>query len=98
MSATAQSVGALIGGTTLIGLAASGQQSFAFITGELVPMKVNNLQFMSRSILKMGYSIVSLPMQSCIYSASRSLGSALQSPKRSFYTQALAGAGKSVKL
>lgn len=38
--ATAQSVGALIGGTTLIGLAASGQQSFAFITGELVPMKV----------------------------------------------------------
>jgi hypothetical protein len=41
VSATAQSVGALIGGTTLIGLAASGQQSFAFITGELVPMKVN---------------------------------------------------------
>lgn len=37
--ATARSVGALIVGTTLIGLAASGQQSFAFITGELVPMK-----------------------------------------------------------
>jgi MFS family permease len=39
--ATAQSVGAVIAGTTLIGLAASGQQSFAFITGELVPMKVS---------------------------------------------------------
>ncbi|KAK3081178.1 hypothetical protein LTS18_009373 [Coniosporium uncinatum] len=37
--ATAQNIGSLIGGTTLIGLAASGQQSFAFITGELVPMK-----------------------------------------------------------
>jgi hypothetical protein len=40
VSATAKNVGSLIGGTTLIGLAASGQQSFAFITGELVPMKV----------------------------------------------------------
>jgi len=38
--AVANSVGMLIGGTTLIGLAASGQQSFAFITGEIVPMKV----------------------------------------------------------
>ena len=39
--ATAQSVGTLIAGTTLIGIAASGQQSFAFITGEIVPMKVD---------------------------------------------------------
>ncbi|KAF2692137.1 TRI12-domain-containing protein [Lentithecium fluviatile CBS 122367] len=39
VSAVANSVGMLIGGTTLIGLAASGQQSFAFITGEIVPMK-----------------------------------------------------------
>ncbi|KIW03535.1 uncharacterized protein PV09_05296 [Verruconis gallopava] len=37
--AVAKTVGTLIGGTTLIGLAASGQQSFAFITGEIVPMK-----------------------------------------------------------
>lgn len=38
--AVAKNVGMMIGGTALIGLAASGQQSFAFITGELVPMKV----------------------------------------------------------
>ncbi|OAG09823.1 MFS general substrate transporter [Paraphaeosphaeria sporulosa] len=39
VSATAQNVQALIAGTAIIGLAASGQQSFATITGELVPMK-----------------------------------------------------------
>jgi hypothetical protein len=39
--ATAQSVGAVIGGMVLLGLASSGQQSFAFITGEIVPMKVS---------------------------------------------------------
>lgn len=40
VASLAQNVEMLIGGTTLIGLAASGQQSFAFITGELVPMRV----------------------------------------------------------
>jgi P pilus assembly chaperone PapD len=39
--AVANSAGMMIGGTTLIGPAASGQQSFAFITGEIVPMKVS---------------------------------------------------------
>jgi hypothetical protein len=29
----------VIGGMVLLGLASSGQQSFAFITGEIVPMK-----------------------------------------------------------
>ncbi|KAI6778746.1 MFS general substrate transporter [Emericellopsis cladophorae] len=37
--AVAKNVNGLIGGTALIGIAASGQQSFSFITGELVPMK-----------------------------------------------------------
>jgi MFS family permease len=39
VGATAQSVGALIGGGTLIGLAASTQLSYYYIMGELVPMK-----------------------------------------------------------
>ncbi|KAI9723273.1 MAG: hypothetical protein M1812_001155 [Candelaria pacifica] len=37
--ATAKNVPSLIGGTTLIGLGASGQQQFAIVIGELVPMK-----------------------------------------------------------
>ncbi|KAI9795862.1 MAG: hypothetical protein M1835_005058 [Candelina submexicana] len=37
--ATAKNVPALIGGTTLIGLGASGQQQFPIVIGELVPMK-----------------------------------------------------------
>lgn len=37
--ATAQSIGALIGGTTLIGLAAATQLSFHYVTAELVPMR-----------------------------------------------------------
>ena len=37
--ATARSIGALIGGTTLIGLAAATQLSFHFVTAELVPMR-----------------------------------------------------------
>lgn len=37
--ATAQSVSMVIGGTTLIGLAASTQLSFPFVVGELVPME-----------------------------------------------------------
>jgi len=37
--ATAQSVKALIGGTTIIGVAASTQLSYFYIMGELVPMK-----------------------------------------------------------
>ncbi len=37
--ATAQNIPTLIGGTTLIGLGSSGQQQFAIVIGELVPMK-----------------------------------------------------------
>ncbi|KAI9809979.1 MAG: hypothetical protein M1827_006746 [Pycnora praestabilis] len=37
--ATAKDIPTLIGGQTLIGLAASSQQSFAIISGELVPVK-----------------------------------------------------------
>ena len=39
VAATAQSIPALIGATTLIGLAASTQLSFSFVSNELVPMK-----------------------------------------------------------
>lgn len=39
ISATAKSVNVLIGGITIIGIAASTQLSFSFILGELVPMK-----------------------------------------------------------
>lgn len=37
--ATAQSVNALIGGTTIIGIAAATQLSYYYVMGELVPMK-----------------------------------------------------------
>ena len=46
--ATAQSIGTLIGGTTLIGLAASTQLSFHYVTAELVPMRA---RFWSVSIV-----------------------------------------------
>lgn len=46
--AVAKNVNMLIGGTALIGLAASGQQSFAFITGEIVPMK---LRFAANAVM-----------------------------------------------
>ncbi|KFH48626.1 putative HC-toxin efflux carrier-like protein [Hapsidospora chrysogenum ATCC 11550] len=39
VAATAQSVGALIGGTTIIGIAAATQLSYYYVMGELVPMK-----------------------------------------------------------
>ncbi|KAL1893280.1 hypothetical protein Sste5346_006456 [Sporothrix stenoceras] len=39
VSAVAQNVPTLIGGTALVGLASCGQLSFPYITGELVPMK-----------------------------------------------------------
>jgi predicted MFS family arabinose efflux permease len=39
VAATAQSIPALIGATALIGLAASTQLSFSFVSNELVPMK-----------------------------------------------------------
>ncbi|CAK7237100.1 hypothetical protein SBRCBS47491_009862 [Sporothrix bragantina] len=39
VSATAKSVNVLIGGITIIGIAASTQLSFSFILGELIPMK-----------------------------------------------------------
>lgn len=39
VSATAKSVNVLIGGMTIIGIAASTQLSFSFIIGELIPMK-----------------------------------------------------------
>lgn len=42
----------MIGGTTLIGVAASGQQSFSFITGELVPMKVGILSGLPCVVLR----------------------------------------------
>lgn len=64
--AVAQNVGTLIGGTTLIGLAASGQQSFAFITGELVPIKVRSHALGTRDCRLTLCSIVSLPTRSCI--------------------------------
>jgi MFS family permease len=37
--ATAQSIGSVIGGTTLIGLGAASQISVVFVTAELVPVK-----------------------------------------------------------
>ncbi len=40
ISAVAKNVPTLIGGTALLSLAGSGQLSFPYITGELVPMKV----------------------------------------------------------
>ncbi|KAF1969675.1 MFS general substrate transporter [Bimuria novae-zelandiae CBS 107.79] len=43
VSATAQNVCALIAGKAIIGLGAAGQQSFATITGEIVPMKVRHM-------------------------------------------------------
>jgi len=46
--ATAQSINTLIGGTTLIGLGASTQLSFHFVTAELVPMRA---RFWSVSII-----------------------------------------------
>lgn len=39
VAATAQSIPALIGATTMIGLAASTQLSFSFVSNDLVPMK-----------------------------------------------------------
>jgi len=39
VAATAQSIPTLIGATALIGLAASTQLSFSFVSNELVPMK-----------------------------------------------------------
>ncbi|KAL2844095.1 siderophore iron transporter [Aspergillus pseudoustus] len=39
ISATAQNVPTLIGGSSLIGLAASGAMSYPFVIGEIVPMK-----------------------------------------------------------
>ncbi|CAK7207443.1 hypothetical protein SEUCBS139899_010253 [Sporothrix eucalyptigena] len=39
VSAVAQNVPTLIGGTALVGLASCGQLSFPYITGELVPMR-----------------------------------------------------------
>jgi hypothetical protein len=74
------SVGSLIGGTTLIGLAASGQQSFAFITGEIVPMKVT-LRSLRTKMNADNVSIDLLPTLSCTCSAYPSQDSAQQSRK-----------------
>tara|TARA_R110002003_G_scaffold40_4_gene2607 strand:- start:18833 stop:19201 length:369 start_codon:yes stop_codon:yes gene_type:complete len=95
VSATATSVGALIGGTTLIGLAASGQQSFAFITGELVPMKVSIWAFGGLAGADVD-STALRPTPSCIFSVFRSQVSGPRSPRLSSCTRVRVGDGTSM--